>query len=236
MDLSALLALAVVAVALGAVAQAVTGIGFALVSAPFVIALLGPREGVSVVCVLATLASVLPLLREGRSTRWRDVWLLLAPIAIATPILAWLLSGVQTRVLAAAAGVAILLAVVVLARGVRLRHLTGIPGVVGAGVASAAMNVVGGVGGPPVALYGANAGWSVPESRATLQWLFAFQNAITVAALGWAFPSWELLAGLLVGTVLGTLVAIRLPLAWARTGVLLVSAVGGLALLLGFGS
>lgn len=63
-----LTALALAAVAAGGAAQAVTGMGFALVAAPALVALLGPRAGVPVVVLLGTLAASGPLLRT-----WRDV-------------------------------------------------------------------------------------------------------------------------------------------------------------------
>jgi len=234
--MSLAMTLAVLAVAGGAAAQAITGLGFALVCAPFVIAVLGPRDGVVVVVLLSLLASVLPLAREGGRTRWRPVVLLFVPTALATPVIAWGLQGVSTRLLAVASGLAILVGVALLWRGSRVDHLTGTAGAVVTGVASAAMNVVGGVGGPPVALYASNAGWPVPASRATMLTFGALQSVVTVAVLGWATPTWPLLAALVVGTVVGTWLAVRVPHGATRVGVLVVAALGGVLLVGGWGS
>ena len=65
-------ALALAGVAVGGLAQSVTGLGFALVAAPGLIALLGPSEGVAVVVLLGTLASIIPLLGQWRDARVRD--------------------------------------------------------------------------------------------------------------------------------------------------------------------
>lgn len=228
--------LALAGVAGGACAQAITGLGFALVSGPVLIALLGPRDGVVVVCVLATVASVPPLVREWRATRWRDAARLLLPVVVATPLVAWWLGGASTRLLAAVAGAGTLLAVALLARGLRWARGDGAAGAVGAGVTSSVLNVVGGVGGPPIALFADNAGWSVPQTRSTLQVVFVPQNAVTVAAVGWATPPWPLLAATIGGLLLGSLIARRTPHELARRGVLVVAAAGGVALLAGWGS
>lgn len=225
--------LAVAAVGAGAVAQAVTGLGFALVCAPVLIALLGPNDGVAVVCVLATLASVLPLAREHAAARWGDVLMLFVPTALATPVVAWALAGLPTQALAAVGGLGVVAAVLLVARGRASAQLAGRGGAVAAGVTSAGLNYVGGVGGPPVALYATNAGWTVPETRATLQSFFVAQNVVTVLVLGWATPSWQLVAAVLVGQVAGTLLATRVSHERARVAVLVVAAVGGFALVAG---
>ena len=67
-----LFVVAVAGVALGGLAQSVTGLGFALVAAPALIALLGPSQGVAVVVLLGALASVLPLIGHWRRVRRRD--------------------------------------------------------------------------------------------------------------------------------------------------------------------
>mgnify|MGYP000968990477 CR=1 FL=1 len=64
-----LIALVVISIAAGAIAQAVTGMGFSLVSAPALLAFLGPREGVAVVVILAAMSSVFPLSRQWRAVR-----------------------------------------------------------------------------------------------------------------------------------------------------------------------
>jgi uncharacterized membrane protein YfcA len=233
MDPSMLLAIALVAVFAGAVAQAVTGMGFSLVAAPALIAMLGPREGVATVVLLAAMSSLLPLSRGYRAVRVRDTATLLLPTLAATPIIAALLSGADTSLVAVLAGLAVIAGVIALAVGVRYRGLQTRRAAVGTGVASAALNVVGGVGGPPIGLFVANSGWDPGETRASLQAFFLVQNTVTAVVLGFVLPSWQLVAALAVGTLLGTWIAEMVPTATARIGVLGVSGVGGLALVLG---
>jgi hypothetical protein len=228
-----LLALAIAGVAAGGLAQSVTGLGFALVAAPGLIALLGPSRGVAVVVLLGTLASVLPLLGQWRAVRVRDGGTLLIPTLLATPVVGMLVAGADTAALAVAAGVAVLIGVVALWRGLRWARLVSVPGAIGTGITSAALNVIGGVGGPPVGLYAANAGWPADEARATLQAFFLIQGVVTVAVIGVAWPSPAMLAALVVGTLAGMWIAPRLPAEQARVAVLAVAAFGGVGLVLG---
>jgi uncharacterized membrane protein YfcA len=233
MDPMTLLSIALVAVFTGAVAQAVTGMGFSLVAAPALIALLGPREGVATVVLLAALSSLVPLSRGYREVRVKDTAALLLPTLAATPVIAALVSGADTSLVAVLAGLAVIAGVIALAIGVRYRRLQTRRAAVGTGVASAALNVVGGVGGPPIGLFVANSGWEAGQTRSSLQAFLLVQNLATAGVLGFVLPSWEFVAVLALGTLLGTWVAEKVPSATARIGVLGVSGVGGLMLVLG---
>jgi uncharacterized membrane protein YfcA len=228
-----LVVVAVAGVALGGLAQSVTGLGFALVAAPALIAVLGPRQGVGVVVLLGTLASVLPLMSHWRRVRVRDTATLLVPTLLATPVVAALLRGMDTATVAVAAGVAVLVGVAALWRGFTWDRLVSVPGAVVTGITSAALNVIGGVGGPPVGLYAANAGWDPPESRASLQAFFLVQGIATVAVVGLTWPDAWMIGALIVGTLMGMSLAPRIPEHAARLAVLGVAAFGGVALIVG---
>lgn len=228
-----LLALAVLGVVAGGLAQSVTGLGFALVAAPGLIALLGPSQGVAVVVLLGTLASVIPLLGQWREVRVRDGVTLLVPTLLATPVVAAIVAGADTAALAVAAGVGVLIGVAALWRGLRWDRLHSVPGAIGTGIASATLNVVGGVGGPPVGLYAANAGWEPGQARATLQAVFLVQGIATVAVVGLVWPEPWMVVALVLGTLAGVWIAPRIPTEAARHAVLVVAGFGGLALVLG---
>jgi uncharacterized membrane protein YfcA len=228
-----MLLLAVAGVAAGGLSQAVTGLGFALVAAPGLIALLGPTRGVGVVVLLGTLASMIPLVSQWRDVLVRDGSTLLVPTLLATPIVGTLVAGADTAVVAMASGLAVLLGVALLWRGLRWRRLHSWPGAIAAGGLSATLNVVGGVGGPPLALYAANAGWPPQRIRATLQALFVAQGIVTVAVVGFVWPDAGMIVALVIGTIAGTWLAPRVPAEAARRAVLVVAALGGLGLTLG---
>lgn len=229
------LALATVGVALGGLAQSVTGLGFALVAAPGLIAVLGPSQGVAVVVLLGLLASVLPLLGQWREVLVRDGVTLLIPTLVATPLVAAAISGFDTGTLAVAAGVAVLIGVVALWRGLTWPAMHSIPGAIATGIVSAAMNVIGGVGGPPMGIYAANAGWDPRTIRATLQAIFLVQGLATLAVVGLVRPDPRMVVALVLGTLAGMWLAPRISLTTARQALLAVAAFGGLGLVLGGG-
>lgn len=225
-----LLALVLAAVAAGALAQAASGMGFSLVAAPALVLALGPREGVAVTLVLAALSSVVPLARHHRHVRVRAVLPLLVPALALTPVLAWLLRDVETRWLALGSGLGVLVGVALLASGVRSAWFRRPEAAVATGGASALLNVVGGVGGPPIGLYAANADWPPTTTRANLHAFFLVQNVVTALVLGVRLPDVELVAALVLGTVTGMALAGRMSAAAVRRLVLTVSCVGGLGL------
>jgi uncharacterized membrane protein YfcA len=221
--------IAVLAVALGAVSQGVTGIGFSLVCAPILIAVLGPREGVRTALVLSTVLNSALLLRTHRHVLVREGSLLLVPAVGSTPLLAWASRRIEARWLTLAAGVLTVMSASALASGWRWARAarSSVAGVV-AGVISAAMNVVGSIGGPAAALYSVNAGWPASRARPTLQVVFLASNVVAIASLG--FPHrWrpELFLATAVGLGLGSLLARRVPEHAARSATLGVAALGG---------
>ena len=107
------------AVTVGAVAQGITGVGFSLVSAPFLIAWLGPREGVRVALVLSTVLNVALLARTHRHDLVREGSMLLVPAVAATPFLAWGARRIDAGVLSVTAGTVTFFVAVALLVGVR---------------------------------------------------------------------------------------------------------------------
>lgn len=231
-DRLTLTVLCILGVALGALAQASTGMGFALVAAPALIATLGPREGVSTVLLLGVLASAIPLGRDWRHANPKDVLRLLVPALVFTPLIALALRGVDVRWLALTAGCGVIVSAALLASGLRSRWLMTPVGAIATGLSSAALTVVGGVGGPPFGLYAANAGWSPRQVRGTLLSILFVQGIATVLILGFALPSWPLVLALAAGGAAGMVTASRIPPSAARAAILLISVAGGIALII----
>ena len=227
------LLLAALAVALGAAAQSVSGIGFALVSGPLLFTLFGAREGVRVAVVLSMLVNGAVLSREHRAVMWRRVLPVLVTALAVTPLLAHLLEGAHPRLLRGAAGAVIVLGAAVVASG-RTAD-TGVAGGVAAGLASATMNVLASAGGPAVAVYASGARWDPLRTRATLQAYFLSLNVVTLLTLG--PPHWtagravSLLGALLAGAAVGAAASGRVSARGARAVTLALAAAGGLAVL-----
>lgn len=228
------LVLAALAVAVGAAAQSISGIGFALVSGPLLFTVFGAREGVRVAVVLSMLVNVAVLGREHRSVMWRRVLPVLVTALAITPVLVHVLEGAHPRLLRGAAGAVIVLGAAVVASG-RTAD-TGITGGVAAGLASATMNVLASAGGPAVAVYAAGARWDALRTRATLQAYFLSLNVVTLLTLGRPHLStgrWiTLVAALLAGSALGAVGAGRVSARGARSVTLLLAAGGGMAVLI----
>jgi len=228
------LALAALAVAAGAAAQSVSGIGFALVGGPLLFTVFGAREGVRVAVVLSMLVNIGVLAREHRAVMWRRVLPVLVTALAVTPLLAHLLADAHPRALRALAGAVIVVGAALVAAG-RATD-TGLAGGVVAGVVSATMNVLASAGGPAVAVYAAGARWDALRVRATLQAYFLALNIVTLATLG--PPHWSvtqaavLIACLLAGSLLGGWLAGRVSAQLARTVTLAMAAVGGFAVLI----
>ena len=228
------LALAAVAVAVGAAAQSVSGIGFALVGGPLLFTVFGAREGVRVAVVLSMLVNVGVLARERRSVMGRRLLPVLMTALASTPLLVHVLAGTHPRALRAAAGAVIVVGSALVAAG-RSRD-TGVAGGIVAGLVSATMNVLASAGGPAVAVYATGAHWDPGRLRATLQAYFLALNVVTLVSLG--APSWSLrqagllVAALIVGSTAGAWLAPRVPAQRARTATLVLAAAGGLAVLI----
>jgi uncharacterized membrane protein YfcA len=187
--------------------------------------------------VLSTFLNCALLARTHRDVLWREGAVLLVPAVAATPFLAWASRRIDGRVLTILAGALTVLSAGALLAGLRWRRATGVAAGLVAGVVSAAMNVIGSIGGPALALYSVNAGWPPARARSTLQVVFLATNVVAICALG--LPAshdvggWVVLAGALtVGWGVGLRLHRVVPEEGARVATLGVAAVGGLVALL----
>lgn len=221
--------LVALAVATGAIAQSVTGLGFALVCSPFLVAALGPREGVRVVLLTSAVLNIVLVSQFHRGIRRPDLLRMLIPAALVTPPMAWLVRHLDADVLAVTAALITIAASVALGMGLEMRRASGKAGAAVAGALSGASNAIAGISGPPVALYAINCGWPLHQLKATLQAYFLSLNVVAIAFLGLPriepAPFLGLAAGLAGGAVLGD----RIPDGWARAGALTLAAGAGVA-------
>jgi uncharacterized protein len=219
--------LAVLAVAAGVAAQAVTGFGFSLVSAPFLIAAYRAPAGVQLNLLLSAAVNVAVLVREHRHADARTAALLLAPAAVAILPAAYVVRRVPRGPLTVAAGALCLAAVAALATGRRFQRGSGPAGTAVAGLLSGAMNVVAGISGPPVVLFALNAAWPPDRLRPTMQLFFLGLNVLTLASLGLPdrVPP-PLLLGFAGGLVAARLLGHRPSPDAVKKGTLLLAAAG----------
>jgi uncharacterized membrane protein YfcA len=172
------MALALLAALAGAVVQAATGFGFALVLSPALFAVLDPAEAVTALLVLGAALSVLVLL-EGHEVRPR----LLAPMLVAAlpglALGALLLSVLSKEALQVGVGVAVVAAALW-----QLRHRAArtLPASV-AGVLSGALTTSISINGPPLVLWLEGEGIRPAEFRATLAAAFLALDVVGAALI-----------------------------------------------------
>ncbi|MFF4347463.1 sulfite exporter TauE/SafE family protein [Streptomyces sp. NPDC001530] len=224
-----------VIVLVGSCVQWLTGMGFALVAVPALVLLLGPAEGVVLANCAAGAISVVGLAGGWRRVRPRAMVPLCVAAACTVPAGAWLARRLPEPALLAFMGALVTVAVLLVMRGARVPALRGTRGAVAAGAAGGFMNSAAGVGGPPISLYAANAGWTVREFVPNAQFYGVVVNAFSVAANGVPHLGegrWGLVVtGMVVGALAGRALAERVPEKRARLLVLLLALTGGVTTL-----
>ena len=224
------------AVAAGAFAQAVAGLGFSLVCAPVMVLVLGPAVGVRLVNMCSVGVSSVGLVTHRAHVDVRAALSLLIPAIVITPLVVSVVHRTNTSTLSIAAGCVTLLSVAALASGLRVRQLRGRGGAIAAGFVSATMNVVAGLSGPAVAMYGVNADWDPDRMRGTFQLYFLALNLVAVVALGplriGAPRTLLFAAAIAIGFGVGNVLARRLSAVVVRRLVLAFAAAGGMAAIL----
>lgn len=204
-------ALVMTAVFVGAMAQRIAGLGFALLVAPFLVLLLGAHEGVIMVNVCGLASSALVLTRVWADVDWRLFLGLGVPAMSASLPASWLALSLPPAPVSVVVGMVVLAGLVVswalqrtsiVLRDVGTRTL--------AGALGGASNAIAGAAGPAFTAYGLVA--RVPQRHfvATLQPLFLATSIVTLAtkaatspeaAPDIGLPLWVLVLALIVGGV-----------------------------------
>lgn len=224
---------AIAAVVIAALAQAITGIGFALICGPLLILFTDVNQGVILTSTLGLVISLLVIRRDWRHANLKQALALFIPACAVAPIGWFIVEHASTSLMSILAGVLVLGAVVTLASGLRWRRMQGSVGAVIAGGVSGLMSLLAGIGGPAVAIYAMNANWDTKTLRATLNVYFVAITFVTFAVRG--TPSVDvnfgigLLLAVFVGFCLGSLLTHRLEAKTVRSLILVVAAIGGIA-------
>lgn len=148
--LDASFAIAAVALAVSGFLRGFVGFGAALVSVPVLSVLYGPLLAVPAVNLMGV-PSVLLLLPDAIRFSERPIVIpVSASIFVATPFGAWLLVAIEPEVMKIVISTLVILMVLMLARGWRLRSRVTVSVLIGAGVAGGLVQGSAGIGGPPV--------------------------------------------------------------------------------------
>lgn len=233
---AALLALAVLT---GSVMQRLTGLGFALVTAPFIVLIAGPVTGVTIVNICGAVTAGTMLSRVFRFVEWRKYGVLV-PAAllgiIPGALIAQNVSGPWLEVIVGG----IVLTSLTASLTMRASHEH--PGnrfLVLAGTVSGLMNVTAGVGGPALSVYAIAARWEHIPFAATMQPYFLTIGTASVTASLIAKPEslpqmspwlWAaLLVAIIIGLLVGEALMKRMAPASARRLMVILAYAGSLA-------
>lgn len=227
------------AVVLGAGMQRITGMGFALVAAPFLVLLLGPVEGVVLVNMCGAVTAGAIIFRVVRDIDWKRYVLLTASALLGIIPAAFLIRLVPTAVLEIgigvilAVGLTVLLALKSVTLPARRRYLFT------AGGLSGFMNTAAGVGGPAVSMYSIATRWQHKSFAATMQPYFftigtfsLISKALTAPATFPALP-WGMWVAVgvacLGGLVLGDIASKYVPARAAQILLIILAYLGAAA-------
>ncbi len=172
---------AIVALAFGAsVVQSATGLGFGLLIIPPLIFVVGVKDAVVVSNVLSTSLSSLLLARIYRSVAWRTVVVLVLAAAAGMPVGLAVLILAEPRLLQVGIALGVIVFTVLLAWGVRM-PVQGESGVVTAGLISGVLRTSTSMGGPPVIILLQSRGLASGAFRATITAFFVAGGVLSVA-------------------------------------------------------
>ena len=231
------------AVFLGALSQRVTGMGFGLVSGPFLVLLLDPFSGVILVNICGIVASFSVFVRTFAEVEWPPFRHLALGAVIGTVPGALLSSSMPTPPLQILIGALIIVSLISSLTLGRLGR--SIPANLGtrmtAGLFSGAMSAAAGAGGPAVSAYAVLTNWEQRSFAATLQPFLVVGTASAVVMKvivdGGAWPHLEIGVWIGLGLVLvagllgGDRLARHIDVGVARIGMLVLAFGGGIAAL-----
>ncbi|WP_104063441.1 sulfite exporter TauE/SafE family protein [Arthrobacter sp. 4R501] len=227
------------AVVMGAGMQRITGMGFALVAAPFLVLLLGPVEGVVLVNVCGAVTAGAIIFRVVRDIDWKRYAALAASALLGIVPAAFLVRIIPPAVLEISIGVLLAVGLTVL---LGLKSATLPPRrryLFTAGGLSGFMNTAAGVGGPAVSMYSIATRWQHKAFAATMQPYFftigvfsLISKALTAPATFPALPwgMWVAVAvACLAGLVLGDVAARFVPARAAQVLLIVLAYLGAAA-------
>lgn len=233
-----MVALAIIGlVVLAAVLQRITGIGFAMMMAPFLVVMVGPYGGVMLTNILSLLAPLLMIPVVWKDIEWKKLaWLAPASVA-AMPICGWLaaISPEGPLYIVVASLVILGLSISMVLNRVN-RQFDGPATRIFSGLGAGGGVVLAGVGGPAMTVYAVVSRWDVVKFAATIQplWiLLACGGFLTnLSFSGSEFPTfrWWFWVGSLVailgGMHIGARIRSRVSEPMVRRAVIVLAFIG----------
>ena len=232
------------AVFLGAVSQRVTGMGFGLVSGPFLVLLLDPFSGVVLVNICGIIASGTVFVRTWREAEWGAFWTLTLGTVIGTIPGALLVAVLPASPLQVLIGLLIIVSLI--SSMVIGRIGKTMPANFGTkfatGLLSGTMSAAAGAGGPAVSAYAVLTKWDQRRFAATLQpFLVVGTTSAVVFKAVFDHSAWPQLAAhtwigivtvLVAGLISGDWLSKKIEPSTARIAMIILALGGGAATLI----
>ena len=161
-----------------------TGFGFAMAAVPLLALVIAPAHAVPFVILVQLMAGIWDWREARRHAHWRSLPWLMAGALVGTPLGTFGLAAMSADWARLAIAGAVLLAVVLMARGFRLAAMPGRPALAGTGLAAGVLNGVAAMPGPPVIVLYLAGAVTVEVGRASLLIFFSVNNAIGAVSAG----------------------------------------------------
>jgi uncharacterized membrane protein YfcA len=165
------------------VVRGITGFGGAMVMAPPLALLLGPRTMVPVTLLLESIAALPMLWQTRREVRWRTIGPILAACSVTAPLGGYVLLAADPLVLRRAIAAIVIVFALVLLRGWRYAGAQRLGTSVGLGSVSGVMVGSTSIGAPPVILYLLSGPDPISTTRANLTFYLAGSCLAALAVL-----------------------------------------------------
>ncbi|MCU1546079.1 MAG: hypothetical protein JWP30_1179 [Homoserinimonas sp.] len=227
------------AVFFGVIAQRITGMGFALVVAPFLVLLLGPFSGIMILNLCAAVSASIILGRVWRLVDWAMYVRLVIPAVIGIVPGSLLAARLPAAVLELSVGILLFIAIMtslVISKLNYTVHSPIAPAI--AGFTSGVMNTSAGIGGPAISVYAVLTRWDQRTFAATLQPYFATIATVSVITKliispgDWPQLEWWVWVGIAValslGLLLSELLSSRVSHTAARSAVIIIAFLGSI--------
>jgi uncharacterized membrane protein YfcA len=226
-----------------ALAQSLTGFGFALIVMPLLTIVLGIRTAAPLVALAALTVYTVNLIRYRQAIKFQEVWRLGVASAVGVPVGIWLLSTADEDLVMRVLGVILVAYAAYSLLQPSARRALAQGWVYPAGFLAGCLGGAYNTPGPPVIVYGSLRQWSRNEFRAVLQALFLFNAVLVVVSHAFAqhltrqvFVYYVYaVPALAVGILIGSVVDSRIDQKQFRKLVTAMILALGLALLLGVG-
>lgn len=226
-------------VVVGAILQRTSGLGFAMVVAPFVVLALGPAQGVVLVQLCGATAAALVFARVRQDVDWLAYRRLMPASVLGIVVGAAAVSRVPDAPAQVITATVLLLALVAATAVGKVRTVERTAGITaGAGVGAGLMTSLAGVGGTAMTVLSQATRWEQRSFAATLQPYFVSISGATVLARVVADPTaWPALTGAAwlaiaaavgLGLLAGEWVSRYIPSSAARWATLVIAAIGAI--------